>query len=213
MYVLPSLEERLRGLPAELRPLAGAVWQHHARGASRRPDGTVQVAPMPWVGPDAYAYVLYPPAKPAWVTAFGRRSGQAIPESYAPVLSALNGCFAFGLALYGLPPSLYEPPSLLDRPALEPLDLEAANQYWAHEYRGADREFHFGGCTWTATENVGYFVTPDGLFRSRRKEGEVLREWPSIRDLLADELPSAEARDRERRTGTTWPWEKRRGDA
>lgn len=209
--MIPSLDERLRKLPSELQPLAGAVWQQHTRGVSRRADGTIQVAPTPWVGPEAYAIMLYPPPEPAWVAAFAHRSGQSIPESYARVLAALNGCFAFGLALYGLPPSLYEPPSRLDRRALEPLDLDAANRYWAHEYRGAEREFHFGGCTWTATENVGYFLTPGGPVRSRRKEGEVLREWPSIRDLLAEELPSAEAR--ERRTGTTWPWEKRRPDA
>jgi hypothetical protein len=41
----------------------------------------------------------------------------------------------------------------------------------------------------------------------------VVREWTSLRDLLAEELPAAEARDRERLTGRTWPWEARRNDA
>jgi hypothetical protein len=53
--------------------------------------------------------------------------------------------------------------------------LAAANGYWAREYRGAGEEFHFGGRTLSATENVGYFLTSDGSVRSRRKDGEVLR--------------------------------------
>lgn len=211
--MLPSLDERLWKLPPDLRPLADAAWQHRSRGANLRADGTVQVAPMPWVGSEAFAFVLYPPAERAWIAAFGSRFGQAVPETYAAVLGALNGCFAFGLALYGLAPSLQMRPPRINRHTLEPLDLEAANQYWAPNYRGADGEFHFGGRTWSDTENVGYFVTPDGLFRSRRKTDGVLREWPSLRDLLAEELPAAEARDRERLAGRTWPWEARRNDA
>jgi hypothetical protein len=207
-----SLDERLWKLPPDLKPLAEAAWQHRARGANLRPDGTVQVVPMPWVGSDAFAFVLYPPAERAWIASFGSRLGRPAPESYAAVLAALNGCFAFGLALYGLAPSLQIRPPRVERRTLEPLDLEAANQYWARDYRDAENEFHFGGRTWTDTENVGYFLAPDGRFRSRRKSGEVLREWGSLRDLLAEELPAAETRDRERLTGRTWPWEIRHND-
>jgi hypothetical protein len=208
-----SLDERLDQLPPDLQPLAGAVWEHRSRGTNIRGDGTVEVAPMPWVGPEAFAFVLYPAAEPAWLAAFARRTGRAIPETYAAVLAALNGCFAFDLALYGLPPSLQAPPPLLARGTLEPLDLETANRYWAQEYRGAGQEFCCGGCTLTATENVGYFLTSDGLFRSRHKDGDVRREWASIRDLLIEELPAAEARDQARRRRTVWPWEARQSDA
>jgi len=208
-----SLDERLNQLPSGLQPLAAAVWQHRSRGTHLRGDGTVQVAPMPWVGPEAFAFVLYPGAERAWLTAFARRTGRAIPEAYGTVLTALNGCFAFDLALYGLPPSLQDPAPPVPRGTLEPLDLETANRYWAQEYRGAEQEFCCGGCTLTATENVGYFLTSSGSFRSRRKEGEVLREWTSIRDLLTEELPAAEARDLGRRRRTVWPWETRHSDA
>jgi len=208
--LLPSVHQRLALLPPELEPLEAAVRRHYGRGASVRPDGTLQVAPMPWVGPEAFAFVLYPPAKPAWIAAFDRRLAQPMPEAYAVVLAALNGCFAFGLALYGLPPSLQEPASRLDSHILQPLDLEAANRHWAHEYRDAQGAFHFGGCSWTATENLGYFITSRGTFQTRRKDGEVLREWPSIGALLAEELPFAEARDRERRP---LPWTSARGEA
>lgn len=204
--MLPTLDERLWRLPFDLQPLRDAVWQQRARGVNIHPDGTIEVAPMPWVGPEAYAFVLYPPPLPAWITAFAERSGRSIPDGYAAVLTALNGCFAFGLALYGLPPSLQARPRT-DRRVLEPLDLEAANRYWANDYRDAAGEFHLGGRTWSDSENVGYFLTPDGAYRCRRKTGEVLREWPSLRDLLAEELPAAESRERDRRIGRVWPWE------
>ena len=211
--MLPSVADRLGNLPPQLLPLETAVRRHYPRGASVLPDGTVQVAPMPWVGPEAFALVLYPPPEPAWLAGFAERNGGAVAEGYAPVLAALNGCFAFGLALYGLPPSLQGEPSRPGRHLLEPLDLEAANRYWAREYRDTTGEFHFGGCTWTTTENVGYFLTPDGRFRSRRKDGEVLQEWLSIRDLLDEELPAAEERARERRPIPPVPWAQGRGDA
>ncbi len=210
--MLPSVADRLGRLPLQLLPLEKAVRRHYARGASVQPDGTVQVAPMPWVGPEAFALVLYPPAQPAWMATFAERNGGAVPEGYAPVLAAVNGCFAFGLALFGLPPSLHGHAPLPGRHPLEPLDLEAANRYWSREYLHSAGEFHFGGCTWTATENVGYFLTVDGQFRSRRKDGEVLQEWASIRDLLEEELPAAEERARERRPVPPVPWAQGRTD-
>ena len=204
--MLPAVEARLARLPLELRPLAAAARRHYNRGASVRPDGTLQIARTPWVGPEAFAIMLYPAADPAWVTTFGRRFSHPVPEQYARVLASVNGCFAFGLALYGLPPSLQERAPSAKHYALEPLDLGAANQYWSREYRGSEGEFHFGGRTWSETENVGYFLTPDGRVRSRRKEGEVVRDWASIEDLLTDELPSVEAGDRERPPGAPAPW-------
>jgi hypothetical protein len=204
--VLQTLDQRLWSLPFDLHPLRDAVWQQRARGVNMHPDGTVEVAPMPWVGPEAYAFVLYPSPPPGWVAEFHDRTGRTVPEPYAAVLSALNGCFAFALALFGLPPSLHgRPPH--HRRALEPLDLEAANRYWMHDYRDADGEFHLGGRTWSDTESVGYFLDPGGVYRCRRKNGEILGEWPSLGELLAQELPAAETRERERWTGRSWPWE------
>jgi hypothetical protein len=203
--VLPAIEDRIARLPPDLRPLGTSVRRHYARGANVRPDGTVQVARMPWMGPESFGLVLYPAAEPAWVRAFGERWGRPIPEAYARVLAAINGCFVFGLALYGLPPSLQDRAPRRDQ-ALEPLDLGAANQYWAREYRDAGGEFHFGGRSLSIDENVGYFLAPDGNVRSRRKHGEVLREWTSIEELLMEELPLVEAGDRERPPGAPAPW-------
>jgi hypothetical protein len=204
--VLPAVEARLARLPLELKPLGAAVRRNYARGASIRPDGTLQIARTPWVGPEAFAIILYPAADPAWLSAFNRRLGHPMPQEYASVLAGVNGCFAFGLALYGLPPSLQERAPRAGHLPLEPLDLGAANQYWSREYRGADGEFHFGGRSWSATENVGYFLTFDGRVRSRLKEGDVIGEWGSIEELLADELPVVEARNQERPPGAPTPW-------
>ncbi|MGH7629503.1 MAG: hypothetical protein ACREOF_08930 [Gemmatimonadales bacterium] len=192
-------------MPPQLQPLVAAVRQHYARGANLTPDGTLQVGPMPWVGPEGFALVLYAPPGPGWLAGFAARAGRAVPEPYGAVLAALNGCFAFGLALYGLPPSLHQRPVRPDRRVLEPLDLDAANRYWAQRYRAAEGAFHFGGRTWTATENLGYFITPGGGFQSRRDGGELVREWSSLRDLLAEELAAAEERDRESRPSARWP--------
>jgi hypothetical protein len=63
-----------------------------------------------------------------------------------------------------------------------------------------------GGSSWSETENVGCFLTPTGQFRSRRKDGSVSREWLSLGDLLAEELPAVAARDRAGRPGPPMPW-------
>src|SRR5262245_27679650 len=139
--VLPAIENRVATHPLELKPLADVVRRHYARGASVRPDGTVQIAQAPWMGPEAFALILYPAADAAWVSAYGQRLGRPVPEAYARVLASVNGCFVFGLALYGLPPSLQDRPPRRDH-SLEPLDLAAANRYCAREYRGAGEECH-----------------------------------------------------------------------
>jgi hypothetical protein len=196
-----SIDDRLRSLPAELEPLKLVARRYLADRPRLSADGTLQIGPAPWSGSEAFSIILYPPAARAWLTAFERRVGP-IPGRYAAVLQALNGCFAFSLSLYGLPPSLQSEPPLLDRRVLQPHDLEAANTRWARDYLGANGEFHFGGRSWSDVENVGYFVDPNDAFRSRLTGGEVVQQWGSLRALLAEELLAAEAFDVARRPAT-----------
>ena len=189
-----DVAKRLTSWPDSLAPLAQLVERYAARGLVPRPDGALQIAPTPWVGTEAFAVVLFPPADPTWIAGFAERTGTTIPTHYAEILRAMNGCFVFDLALYGLPPGMQETTPRLDRATLQPLDLERANRSWAREYRARTENLYVGGRSWSREANCGYFLAEDGTVRSLLRGGESVGTWPSIERMLAAELPVVERR-------------------
>ena len=183
--------ERLKGLASSWAALAAHATRYAQYCSSIATDDTLEIGHMPWIGPQAYAFRLFPPAKKAWIERFRHRAGRPIPPGYGEFLRTVNGCEAYGLSLYGLPPSLQREPPLLDRLRPQPLDLGTANQDWAHEYEGSGTGFHFGARSWSHDENIGYFWTDEGI-RALRPRGELIAEWRDLTALLEDELPLAE---------------------
>ena len=189
------IQARLLALPPELDSLARFARRYLTRGdVHLLADGTLLIGPAPWIGTEGFSFVLFPPAEPRWLANFEQRFGP-IPSAYARILAAMNGCFAFGLALYGLAPSMQRTPPLLDRRTRQPLDLSLANDSWAREFQGAGRSFHLGGREWSDTDNVGYFLTGSTVVEARRTAGAVVRTWTTITEFLAEELEAAEVRD------------------
>ena len=199
-----DLAQRLTSWPASLEPLAQLVRRHASRGIVHRPDGALQIAPTPWVGSEAFAFVLFPCAEPTWIAGFAQRVGTPVPTAYDAILRATNGCFAFDLSLYGLPPGLQEGAPRLDRATLQPLDLERANRSWAREYRQRPEGLYIGGRSWSYEANCGYFLAADGVVRSVLRNGESVGIWPSIDLMLAAELLVVERRALEQAPGGTW---------
>jgi hypothetical protein len=201
--VQQRIVERLAALPPELSVLKEFATRHARFCSSIAADDTLQIAHQPWVAPEGYALLLFPPAKKAWLANFKERTGRAIPAAYRDFLLAVNGCSAHELSLFGLPPSMHGATPKLDRSRQGPLDLGAANLHWARAYAVDPAEFHFGGRAWTSEENIAYFWSTAGL-RAVRKSGAVAGEWPDLPSLLAAELPAAERRVAERTPAEWW---------
>ena len=93
-------------------------------------ENTILIGHMPWVGPAAYAINLFPPAKTSWFGKFRSGEHKEVPDGYRAFLQVTNGCFVYGLSLFGLAPSMQAPPPLLDREKLQCHDLSLANRDW-----------------------------------------------------------------------------------
>jgi hypothetical protein len=187
-----------------MTPLRQLVERCASRGVVQRSDGAIQIAPTPWIGTEAFALVLFPPAESAWIDAFGERTGSTIPASYAEILRTTDGCFAFGLALYGLPPAMQGDRPRLNRATLQPLDLGLANRSWIREFRTRPNGLYVGGRSWSPEANCGYFLAADDSIRAALRTGESVGAWPSIEFMLAAELPIVEARALERAPAGAW---------
>jgi hypothetical protein len=186
-----EIKDYLNSLPGELSAIRDLALRYLTYCSSIDVHGTIQIAHRPWVAPLNYAVSLFPPAKKAWIKTF---KGKRIPNSYGGFLLATNGLFAFGLTLYGLPPSLQGNPPLLDRSKLQCLDLGAANEDWIFDYEVDRSLLYFGGREYSYTENSGYFVSGTGSqIQAIRKNGEILGQWVSFAEFLSDELKEAEA--------------------
>jgi hypothetical protein len=201
-----AIGERLNALPAELATLREHATRSARYCSSIGTDDTLQLGHQPWVAPEAYAVLLFAPAKKAWVAAYKERSGHAIPAGYRDLLLAVNGCSVHDFTLYGLPPSLQGSAPRLDRSRVQPMDLVAANRDWAREYVTEPGQFHFGGRSWTDDENIGYFWSGGraAVIRAVRKSGEVVGEWPDLSALLGDELREVERRSAEETPADWW---------
>jgi hypothetical protein len=169
-----TVQARLSGLREPLAIIAEHAQRYAHRGTAAELGSTIAIGHQPWRAPEAYAFRLFAPAEAPWLSRFEERHAIRIPKGYREVLLALNGCWAYGLALYGLPPSMQAKPPLLDRRRVQPLDLGAANTFRRLEYSGESSAFHFGSRAWSATEKVGYFWGSDGLRSAELPKAEAL---------------------------------------
>lgn len=104
-----------------------------------------------------------------------------IAAPYLEVMRQLNGAKLHAIDLYGW----LEDESNQRRC----LSSYAANRFWINGYLGLPKaSFHFGSRIFSREENMGYFYHPSSnkVF-SARKFGGVVKEWPSIYDMLRDE--------------------------
>jgi hypothetical protein len=150
------------------------------------------VAHQPWVGPEADLITLYPGAGKAWVPKYEKAAGIRIPAAVRRVLAAANGCEAFGLSLYGIPPSMMEKPGVLDRSRRQCRDLGAANRHWKGEYPVDPEDFHLGSRDYTDDELAGYFPDGRGRIRAVTQGGREVGAWSDVTTFLRDELAAAE---------------------
>jgi len=179
---MADLGRRIEQLQGDLLPLSDLAMRYKVHGLSS--DGNaVVVAPMPWVAPLARAIWLYEPLQSSWFP-----QGLDCPPLYRRILEQMNGAFAFGLSLYGIPSAS----GMLTRSSLRPLSLRDANELWRQGFKGAGEQFHFGGTALSYSENGGYFIAGDEILL-RKKDGAVIGTWLSFREFLASELSRAEA--------------------
>jgi len=172
---------RLAALGAELAPLAACASKYVRFGVTES-TATVMIAPMPWLAPQGYAFHLFEPLP------FDTELGFACSDFYRAVLHRMNGCFAFGMSLYGLPTQN----NLLTRATLRPLSLREANLTWRSEFEGAHAMFHFGSAEWSESESVGYFYS-NGSFLCLRENGSACGQWSTFTELLEGELARVQA--------------------
>lgn len=178
-YALAST--RLQAFKGDLEPLSECAVRYLRFGVEVEGD-TLSIAPTQWIAPMARAFWIYEGLHREWIP-----SGFEIPPFYRAILAQMNGCFAFDLSLYGLPTH----DGLVNRTILRPLSIHSANQHWRHEYAGMGAQFHFGGAVLDDSENLGYFYI-GGRVASVRKNGDILNTWPSVAELLRDELSRLE---------------------
>jgi len=72
------------------------------------------------------------------------------------------------------------------------LDLSLANEDWKREYSIDQKLFHFGGRSYSYTENIGYFMAGESMIQAYRKNGELLQQWGNFAAFLEEELYEAE---------------------
>jgi hypothetical protein len=121
-----------------------------------------------------------------------RRRSYEVPIEYRRFLACANGCFAYGMSLYGFAPSMESGSPHLDRTTLQCLDLTRANDTWSKEFLLPQTLFHFGSRDYSHTEDVGYFMEESGSIRAFLKSGRELEGWSDFSRFLQDELTAAQ---------------------
>ena len=100
---MAAISERLKTLPDVFSPLREHAARYVSFGATIDESGTIAIGHNPRVAPGYFVFRIYPPAQPDWLA---RRRSYEVPIEYLRFLAATNGCFAYGMSLYGFTPSM-----------------------------------------------------------------------------------------------------------
>jgi len=197
--VNPAIRRFLQTIDDDLSPLRGVIERLASSDANVEPaTGALRLSHRPEIGTEAYACVLFPGV---CLDVIDRYEGVHrarlsryldIPPFYKNLLTRLNGAHLFNIALFGVPPSMAKNPPLLDRSALQPLDVCTANENWRLEYRVARSNFYFASGSHSSTENVGYFLTPGNRVEAYLVGEKKIGEWTGMDAFLTDELERSE---------------------
>jgi len=151
---------------------------------------TLNILHRPWVAPFNWGLRLYNGADKNWPDQFEQKTLRAIPDFYKDFLLEINGCFIYDLSLFGLTPSIFSK-GTLDRTQLQCHDLLTANTDWIQNYKVDKRNFHFGGRSYTFSENIGYFFDGNEI-KALRSNGRTIKSWQSFSVFLDEEIREAE---------------------
>jgi hypothetical protein len=190
MKMKAEIENFLDKLSGDLNPIKEQVIKYCDIDSTIRKENIVLVFKRPWVAPENFGLMLYPPVDKSWLVEFEKRTGKAIPKIYENILLQMNGCFVYDFSLFGLPKSIYTK-GVLDRSVLQQFDLTTANTSWIREYEIDQNLFHIGGRAYSYSENIGYFVDKETIL-SIRTTGEVLNSFVTVKDFFETEIEAAE---------------------
>jgi hypothetical protein len=198
--VNPAIKRFLQTIDDDLSPLRGVIERLASSDANVEPrTGALRFSHRPEIGTEAYACVLFPGVGLDVINRYegvhrARLSSYLdIPPFYKNLLTRLNGAYLFNIALFGVPPSMAQNPPLLDRSALQPLDVCTANENWRLEYRVARSNFYFASGPHSSTENVGYFLTPSNRVEAYLVGEKKIGEWAGMDVFLTEEVERAES--------------------
>jgi hypothetical protein len=180
-HILASLELRLRDSFPWLFEILKELFTEYG---GEDDQGSIKVDLNPQLG-EAYAScIIHAPIRQSL-------DNIPIPEAYKCVLRNFNGAKLYALNLFGI---------LEDESNHRTcLSLAAANQFWVHGYRRLPQyAFHFGSRMYTYSENLGYFLNGETEVFGALKSGGVIKRWPSIGEMLRDELAAAKEMETER---------------
>jgi hypothetical protein len=187
-------EEILHNLTGDLEPVRKLVSRYEgARASSDLGSDVLLLSHRPNIGELAYAIEIFAGVSDALIATYETLHDFTVPDLYRGLLMKINGANLFDLSLYGIPLSMAKDPPLLDRSGRSPLDLATAQKFWIVGYKVTPGALYFGGAPYSYTENVGYFLFPQKVIQSVRKNGAVVGEWRSFKEFLRDELARAEA--------------------
>ena len=185
---LALIEERLAKLPACLESLKLLALRYLQRGRCVK-DGAIRLGRYRKYEHDHYHITIFPPAEPDWLV---RKRSYEMPLDYLQLLSYANGLNIFGLSFFGFAPSMQEDLPRLDRSRGQCLDLTLANETWNINYKNTPNGSVYVGYRPYSEENAGYFMDEAGSLCAMLKGGSRIKQWPSLWQLLSDEIQKEE---------------------
>ena len=180
----------LNNLTAEWETIKQQVTKYFDDESRIREDGAVEIFKRPWIAPQNFGIILFPPVDKSFFVKFKEDTKISIPTFYQDILLKMNGCFVFDFELFGLPKSVYTT-GLLDRTTTQQLDLGSANKFWKNSYKLNKNLFYIGARAYSFDENIGYFIDEETIY-SIRTNGEVIATWTTFDSFLAAEIKLAE---------------------
>ena len=185
-----EIKNFLDKLNSDLNPIKEQAIKYCDIDSAVREDSVIQIFKRPWVAPENFGLLLYPPVDKNWLVEFEKRTSKVIPKIYENILLQMNGCFVYDFSLFGLTKSMHTK-GLLDRKVLQQFDLTIANTSWIREYDIDQNLLHIGNRAYSYSENIGYFVEKETIL-SIKTTGEVVNSFATVKEFFETEIDAVE---------------------
>ncbi|NIE63551.1 SMI1/KNR4 family protein [Burkholderia sp. Ax-1719] len=166
-----------------IAPLRSKMEQFSELGVESVNDGVALYGKAPFVGPKAFLHTIYPPLSSEGIVVLESEIGVRLPGQLVDFYRECNGLHYFvdTLTFYGLRSKAGRNSAAF----YQPYDLKTPNV--EERIRGAQDEIiFFAWYDWDGS--FVYTKTSDSkIYFCRNDSTTPLKEWPSLRDFIADE--------------------------
>jgi len=138
------------------------------------------------VAPQYYKIIIFPAVDDKTLRDIEAEYELKIPSGYREFLTQINGAYLNKIALYSFPATWIDN-GLVNRSAVEPLNIYFANTDWISDINIEPGHFLFGSSHYNDS-TICHYLIKDARIYAYLDDGQKINEWSTLNEMLEFEM-------------------------